>query len=116
MASTKRGVKPILRVTSNEKASSDIPKARFVMIDATLPASAGVAAVGAVAEDTPSGNFVSIVTNGIVHVELGGTVTQGDLISTAVDGKAKLQGVDEHLMGIALDSGDAGDIIRVKLN
>jgi hypothetical protein len=116
MASTKRGMKPLLRLTSNERASTDIPKARFIHIDATLPTSAGIPVTGVVAEDTPSGNYVSIVMNGIVFVELSGTVTPGDLISTDVDGKAKQKSTDEYVIGIALDSGDADDIIRVKLN
>lgn len=115
MSSTKRGRKPLLIVTSNSKTTADTPSARFVLIDATFPSTEGDPAVGVIGTKIPSGEYAPITTHGIEFIELQATVTAGALLTTGSDGKAKPHTTGDHIMGIALDGGDNGDIIRVKL-
>jgi hypothetical protein len=115
MSSTKRGRKPLLIVTSNAVTTADTPSARFVLIDATHPTSEGDPAVGVVGTKVPSGEYAPITTHGIEFIELQATVTAGAVVTTGTDGKAKAHTTDDHIMGIALDGGDNGDIIRIKL-
>ncbi len=114
--STNRGKKPLLRLTSNAKATSNLTKARFVTIDGAYPSTEGSIAIGVVGEDTPSGDYASITVSGIEFIELQATTTKGSLLTTGSNGKAKPKGSTDYSMGIALDDGDNGDIIRIKLS
>lgn len=114
MSSTDRGIKPLQVIRSNVKAVSDLSANRFVTINATYPAEGGVA-LGVASYPTPTGNYASVTTYGIVTVELAGTVSENDEITPATDGKAKAYTTSEFIMGVALDSGTTGDLIRIKL-
>ena len=116
MSNTKRGRKPILRLTSNVKASTNLERYRFLTIDAVYPSSEGAVALGIAGERTAIGNYASITVTGIEFIEVQEAVTKDALLSVGTDGKAKVKGTDEYVMGIALDAGDAGDIVRIKLN
>lgn len=116
MSNTKRGKKPLLRVTSSSKTSSNISKARFVTIDAQYPSAEGSVAVGIVGEDTPQNEYASITLSGIEFIELQSNVTKESELTTGTEGRAKPKAAGDYSMGIALDSGDTDDIIRIKLH
>ncbi len=115
MSNTKRGKKPLLIITSNKELAQDTPMARFVTSDGRYPETEGFAAVGIIANDTPKGEYAPITTHGIEFITVQETVTQGDILTTGTDGKAKKQTDNNFVMGVALDSGNDGDTIRIKL-
>lgn len=67
----------------------------------------------------PSGQRVDVVLDGIAQVQLGGTVTRGDPITSDANGKgvtaAPAAGVNNHIIGFVEVSGVANDIVPVRL-
>lgn len=66
-----------------------------------------------------SGESVDIIHEGIVELQLGGTVTRGDQLTSDASGQgttaAPAAGTNNRVIGIALVSGVSGDIIPVLL-
>jgi len=64
-----------------------------------------------------SGEPVDVIHDGITYVTLGGTVTRGDLLTSNASGQAVVAapgvGVNNRVIGIARQSGVAGDVIDV---
>lgn len=67
-----------------------------------------------------SGDSVDVIHEGIADIELGGTVTRGDLITADANGKgvvsAPAAGSNNRVIGSANVSGVAGDIIPVLIS
>lgn len=65
-----------------------------------------------------AGQAVMLALQGVGKVELGGTVTRGDLLSTDSVGRAvvSLAAPTDRVIGVALQSGAIGDIIRVSIS
>jgi hypothetical protein len=66
-----------------------------------------------------SGEPCDVIHDGIADVKLGGTVTRGDLITSDANGNgvtaAPATGANARIVGIALVSGVAGDVIPVDI-
>lgn len=73
----------------------------------------------AVGQDT-AGDRVDVIVNGEADVKLGGTVTRGDFITAGAAGvgvaAAPSAGVNNGVIGIAMQSGVSDDIITVRLS
>ena len=69
---------------------------------------------------TASGESVDVIHEGIVELQLGGTVTRGDLLTSDASGQgttaAPAAGTNNRVIGVALVSGVSGDIIPVLLS
>ena len=83
-------------------------------------AAATDALLGIAAElDAASGARVDVHVAGIAEVELGGTVTRGDPITSDASGKgvaaAPSAGANNRIVGFAMISGVNGDIISVQI-
>jgi hypothetical protein len=67
-----------------------------------------------------SGESCDVIHEGIAELQLGGTVTRGDLLTSDASGQgttaAPAAGTNNRIIGIALVSGVSGDIIPVLLN
>ena len=67
-----------------------------------------------------AGDRVAVTWDGIADVKLGGTVTRGNEITSDAAGKgvaaAPSAGVNNRIIGVALQSGVNGDIIEVLLS
>lgn len=99
----------------------------FVLAAGTL-AGAGAQALGVLQNNPASGDAAGVRVMGVSKVVLGGTVAVGDLISSDANAKgvkytaaSVAAGTPEplsgtHVLGIALEAGDAGDLIAVALN
>ena len=104
----------------NFTAEAAVPAFRFVKAGTTEGkvklASAGETALGATGElDTAEGCRCDVQLDGIAEVECGGSVTFGAKLASDANGKAVAAESGEYL-GIALEGGASGDIIRVKLS
>ena len=95
-------------------AGGDIPAKRFVKVDGTL-AGAGEAAIGVAEYAAQSGDDLSVIMSGVVSVEAGGTVNAGDKIASDENGKAVVASTGNTVVGIALESGGAGQEIEILL-
>ncbi len=66
-----------------------------------------------------AGDHAEVMVTGISNVVLGGTVTRGDYITSDANANgvtaAPAAGVNADVLGIALESGVAGDIIAVRI-
>lgn len=69
--------------------------------------------------DAAIGERIDIMTHGIASVRLGGNVTRGQKLTADADGKAvaaaPAQGVNNQIIGIALVSGVADDVIDMRI-
>ena len=69
------------------------------------------------ATDVTNGSTVDVVIDGIGEVVLGAAVTRGQKITCDANSKAipaaPAAGANNHIIGVALKSGAAGDIIPV---
>lgn len=104
----------------NFTAETAVPAFRFAKAGTTEGnvklAGAGETALGATGElDTAEGCRCDVQLDGIAEVECGGSVTFGAKIASDANGKAVAAESGEYL-GIALEGGASGDIIRVKLS
>lgn len=68
---------------------------------------------------TAAGDEVRVMLDGISRMVLGGTVTRGNYLTSDANGKAvattPAAGVNAYVIGQALASGVAGDIIPVQI-
>lgn len=75
--------------------------------------------VGVAQATVVSGERVRLMMSGISRVKIGGTVTRGDYVTTNASAQgvaaAPAAGINNGILGIALQSGVTGDIIRVQL-
>jgi len=75
--------------------------------------------VGVAQHAAASGERVRVMTSGISRLKIGGTVTRGDYVTTNGSAQgvaaAPAGGTNNGIIGIALQSGVNGDIIRVQL-
>lgn len=64
------------------------------------------------------GQPVMVAFQGVGLVELGGTVVRGDLLSTDTVGRAvaSLAAPTDRVIGVALQSGGSGTVIRVSIS
>lgn len=66
-----------------------------------------------------SGERTDVVLEGIADLKLGGTVARGDLVTSDASGQgvtaAPAAGSNNRIVGMAIISGVAGDIIPVKV-
>lgn len=104
----------------NFTAETAVPAFRFAKAGTTEGnvklAGAGESALGATGElDTAEGCRCDVQLDGIAEVECGGSVTFGAKLASDANGKAVAAESGEYL-GIALEGGASGDIIRVKLS
>lgn len=104
----------------NFTAEAAVPAFRFAKAGSTEGnvklAGAGEIALGATGElDTAEGCRCDVQLDGIAEVECGGSVTFGAKLASDANGKAVAAESGEYL-GIALEGGASGDIIRVKLS
>ena len=104
----------------NFTAETAVPAFRFAKAGTTEGnvklAGAGETALGATGElDTAEGCRCDVQLDGIAEVECGGSVTFGAKLASDANGKAVAAESGEYL-GIALEGGASGDIIRVKLS
>jgi hypothetical protein len=109
------------------KAGAQIAPCLIVKWDSVdlqvLPAAAAtdkIAGVSVVNVTAPSGQRVDVIKAGIAQVQLGGTVTRGDPITSNASGlgvtAAPAAGVNNRIVGYAEISGVSGDIIPVLVN
>src|SRR5512133_80103 len=67
-----------------------------------------------------TGDTVDVIHDGIADLQLGGTVTRGDLLTSDATGQgvtaAPAAGTNNRVIGVALVSGVSGDIIPVLLS
>jgi hypothetical protein len=77
------------------------------------------ALIGVSLYDTPAGQPATIQVDGVARVKLGGTVNADDPITSNASGQgvaaAPAAGVNAWIVGIALESGVAGDLIDVQI-
>lgn len=104
----------------NFTAEAAVPAFRFAKAGTTEGnvklAGAGETALGATGElDTAEGCRCDVQLDGIAEVECGGSVSFGAKLASDANGKAVAAESGEYL-GIALEGGASGDIIRVKLS
>lgn len=64
------------------------------------------------ATEVAEGERLDVVHLGITDIELGGSVTRGDLLASDADGMGVAAGEFDLIGAKALESGAAGDIIR----
>lgn len=103
----------------NFTAETAVPAFRFAKAGTTEGkvklAGAGETAIGIAGElDSAEGCRCDVQFDGIAEVECGGSVTFGAKIASDADGKAVAAESGEYL-GIALEGGASGDIIRILL-
>lgn len=69
--------------------------------------------------DAGAGERIDIMTHGVASVRLGGNVARGQKLTADADGKAvaaaPAQGVNNQIIGIALVSGVADDVIDMRI-
>ena len=104
----------------NFTAEAAVPAFRFAKAGTTEGnvklAGAGETALGATGElDTAEGCRCDVQLDGIAEVECGGSVTFGEALEPDANGKAVTASTTPGC-ATALESGSAGDIIRVKLD
>lgn len=104
----------------NFTAEAAVPAFRFAKDGTTEGnvklAGAGETALGATGElDTAEGCRCDVQLDGIAEVECGGSVTFGEALEPDANGKAVAASTTPGC-ATALESGSAGDIIRVKLD
>lgn len=71
---------------------------------------------GVLQNDPRNGQAARVATGGVSKVRLGGTVAAGDRLGVAADGRAVVGALGSRIIGTAITSGVANDIISVNLN
>lgn len=76
----------------------------------------GAAAIG-VLQNKPSaaGQAAEIAIDGVVKVVAGSAITAGERIASASDSEAIPAATGDIVVGVAMTSGDAGDLVEVLL-
>lgn len=86
---------------------------------AALASGSTTAVTGVSLFDTPAGQTASIQVSGVARVKLGGTVSANDPITSNASGQGVVAnpgaGVNAYIIGIAMESGVAGDLIDVQI-
>lgn len=109
--------------------STTILKGTFVKLDSNgnvVPAGAGEAAIGVALEDyNPTGGSapyvwpnrtgVAVRLIGTALVEAGAALTPGARVASDANGKAKVAGMGEAVLGVALRGAAAGEFVEVLL-
>ena len=76
--------------------------------------------LGIKSDDVSKGALVDVVLGGIAQVKLGGTVSEGDELTTSSSGKAlkaqPSQGNITRVIGVAFKAGVAGDVIPMLID
>lgn len=98
-------------------AAADLSAKQFYLVkengsaQAALGATAGEKVLGPLQNDPESGDAANVQCWGAAKVIFGGTVDEGDLLTTDANGKAvKSTAVGDYVFGTALVSGVSGDI------
>jgi len=104
----------------NFKTESVIPKFRFAKVGASdnsvALAGAGEATLGVSLDvDSPTNSRCDLQLDGIHMLELGGTVSYGDKVASDATGRGVTSSAGVSSSAIALDSGVAGDYVRIKI-
>lgn len=76
-------------------------------------AGAGANALGVIAGKALAGQPIEVHVSGRTVVVCGATVTAGDEVSSDLNGAAITHSSTNHILGIAFDSGVAGDLISI---
>lgn len=76
-------------------------------------ATAGAKILGVTQEEPQNGKRGTIAVDGIVKVKLGGVVAEGDSCASDANGLGVAAGAGVWALGVYLDAGVAGDIVRV---
>ena len=101
-------------------ASAAIEKGQLVKISGDMtvaPAAATDAVIGVAMFDYKSGDEVVVETEGLVYLTAGGTITAGDYVGPAANGKcAKCANATDRHAGIAISSAVADGACIVKLS
>lgn len=108
-------------------AGAAIAKNRIVKFDAaanTVIQAAAVADKAIGVSDNlgadAAADTLDVIIDGIALVTYGGTVTQGDLLTSDSTGRAvtaaPATGVNNRVIGVAMDSGVVGDIGSVRIS
>ncbi|MGA0569640.1 phage cement protein [Variovorax sp. VNK109] len=91
--------------------------------DAVIPAAAATDSLLGVASrdfDTAIGERIDIMTQGVASVKLAGTVTRGGPVTSNAAGlgvaAAPAAGSNVRVIGVAMQSGVAGDVIDVLIS
>jgi hypothetical protein len=118
-------------IQPNLEAGGTIRPYRIVKVNSSadnqcLEADANELAIGIVAGSTrqydsanhaEDGDIVTLQPGAIMMVECGGSVTRGNSLESNADGKAVAETasgtLNRHTVGIALESGSSGEIIRM---
>jgi len=109
--------------------SATILKGTFVKLDSNgnvVPAGAGEAAIGVALEDyNPTGGSapyvwpnrtgVAVRLIGTALVEAGAALTPGARVASDANGRAKVAGMGEAVLGVALRGAAAGEFVEVLL-
>ena len=94
------------------KANVNLEQHRFISFDGNYCA-AGAKAYGVSDVVTEKGQLAPVALFGNLLIIAGGTITAGDAVASDENGKA-IKAVDDAIVnGYALDSGVAGDEIRI---
>lgn len=102
-------------------ASAAIEKGQLVKISGDMTvaptAAATDAVIGVAMFDYKSGDEVVVETEGLVYLTAGGTITAGDYVGPAANGKcAKCANATDRHVGIAISSAVADGACIVKLS
>lgn len=117
------GTNPLLIKTF--KATGTINKNNIVKFgsndDEVVEAAAATdLVIGVAVEAAVSGGRVDVILFGIAQVVAGGTITRGNMVVSSASGTAVQQaaasGVNNIVLGQAIDSAVSGDEFRVKVN
>ncbi len=83
---------------------------------AVLGAAATDKLIGVITEENVSGSPVTVQFGGIAKVIAGGSISEGDLITSDGNGKAvATTSAGNRIIGIALSGADSGDVFPVLL-
>jgi hypothetical protein len=123
-------VRSLSRVAGADFSGGGVGQYRFCKVSAvdvvvdgvTIPAGcvvlagAGVRALGVIVGKAPAGEPIEVGIEGRLLVVCGGTVAPGDAVSSDVNSAAITHTSTNQICGIALDGGDAGDIISIQFD
>ena len=107
-----------LQAGSNLSASTNLYKFVKMSSDGQIDVvnSAGGEAVGVLYNDpNAAGKAAQVAVAGVVKIQAGATIDEGEKIQSADDGQADVAASGDHVLGVALTAGDAGDIISMLL-
>lgn len=107
---TNKLYKPLL--IDSIKAVVDLPKQRFIDFSGNI-CTKGVKALGVSDVEIEANQYAPIGVLGIFLVEAGNSVTVGVEVTSDDNGKAVVANAEDKINGYALDSANAGEVIRI---